>query len=58
MSYISSLEAIEVNDDKIKQIATTLKEEKIKATMNGLSINDNDFSSRLDDLRKNRKRDK
>ncbi len=58
MSFISSLEAIEVNDDKIKQIANTLKEEKIKAAMNGLSIEDKDFGSRLDNLRKNRKREK
>ncbi len=58
MSYISSLEAIEVNDDKIKQIAQTLKEEKIKANIGGMSINDSDFSSRLEDLRNGRKRDK
>ena len=48
MSYISSLEAIEVNDDKIKQIAQTLKEEKIKANIGDMSINDSDFSSRLE----------
>lgn len=56
MSYVSSLEAIEVNDIKIKQIAKTLKEEKNKAVINGLAMNDNDFSNRLNDLRKNRKR--
>ena len=55
MSYISSLEAIEVNEDKIKKIVEILKEEKIKATLNGLSINDNDFTSRLSDLRKKQK---
>ena len=57
MSYIASLEAIEVTDDKIKQIAQTLKEEKIKANIGGMSINDTDFSSRLENLRNNRKRD-
>ncbi len=57
MSYISTLEAIDVSDEKIEQIAKTLKEEKIKANIGGLSINDSDFSNRLSDLRKSRKRD-
>jgi len=57
MSYISSFEAIEVNDNKIEQIAKTLKEEKIKANINGISINDNVFNDRLEDLRKSKKRD-
>ena len=57
MSYISTLEAIDVSDEKIEQIAKALKEEKIKANIGGLSINDSDFSNRLSDLRKSRKRD-
>lgn len=55
ISFIMSLGAIAVDDAKIKLLCERLKEEKIKANTEGLSLEDTDIRSRIESMRKNRK---